>query len=227
MSLLLLLKHAEGSAIEPEGVGEETRLWEVLYDAMGFHRETDEATGYQLKLLCQVSMSALQRVYDLVREQEGRAAGATMLDPDNVAAEGLDYLAQYVGGKLLPIMSEQQKREEIKRPSTWRRGEVETIKLIVRRTLTGDEPLVIVRPRTPEVGRIYIRTLSAETPNPALVERELLESGIPAWDVLDYAAVAGLSYADLEASKYQTYGELEASPIQTYQALEEALPGDL
>lgn len=204
-----------------------SQLWEVLYESLGFHQDTDEATGYQLRELCEVLMTPIQRVYDLVREREDRAAGGTMLDPDNVPAEGLPYLGQYVGAKLLPVMDEAQRRMEIKSPSTWKRGQVETIKLIAGRTLTGEEPVVIVRPRTPEPGRLYVRTLLIQTPNPALVERELLAEGVPAWDVLDYEATTGATVGDLEASKYETVGELETSPIQTVGALEEALPGEL
>lgn len=205
---------------------EGAQLWEVLYESLSFHQDTDEATGFQLRGLCEDLMAPLQRVYDLVREREGVAAGGTMLDPDNVPAEGLLYLSQYVGAKLQPIMSEQQERDEIKRPTTWRRGETETIELVVKRELTGTQ-WITVRPRTPEVGRIYIRTLLSETPNPERLKATLLSDAIPAFQVMDYEAITGLGYADLEASKYKTYEELEASPLHSYEELEKAIPGEL
>jgi hypothetical protein len=214
----------------PSPEGPDTLLWEVLYEAMGFHRATDPATGYQLLLLCQVLMARVQEPYDLVREREDMPAGAILLDPENALLKNLPFLAQFVGAKLSDNMDEAQQRAEIKHPVTWRRGQVPTIRLIAERELEappGEKPLCIVRPRTPEPGRIYIRTLLSQTPDPARVELELLESAIPAWDVLDYDAVTGVDVGDLKASKYKTVGALKASPLRTVRALKEALPGEL
>lgn len=208
----------------PPPPDEGSALWEVLYSSLGFHRETDEATGYQLRQLCEVLMTPYQRVYDLVREREGRAAGGTMLDPDNVPAEGLPYLAQYVGARLLPNMDEAQRRDEIKRPSTWRRGETETIELVVKRELTGDA-WIRIKPRTPGPGRIYIRVLEAECPSPDRLEATLLNEAIPAWDVLDFAAISAVTYADIEAG-WSTYAEMEEA-FDTYKDLEHIVPEDL
>lgn len=195
----------------PPPADEGSQLWEVLYESLGFHQETDEATDYQLRILCEVVMAPLQRVYDLVREREGRAAGGTMLDPDNVPAEGLLYLSQYVGAKLLPNMDETQRRDEIKRPSTWRRGETETIELIVKRELTGDA-WIRIRPRTPGPGQIYIRVLSDECAAPARLEQTLLDEAIPAWTVLDFAAIEGVTVADVAAGWKTVAEAAEAFP---------------
>lgn len=208
----------------PPPSDEGSQLWEVLYSSLGFHRETDESTGFQLRGLCEDLMIPLQRVYDLVREQEGRAAGGTMLDPDNVPAEGLPYLAQYVGAKLLPNMSEQQRRDEIKRPTTWRRGETETIELVVKRELTGDA-WIRIRPRTPGPGHIYIRTLTSETPSPARLEATLLEAAIPAWVVMDYEAIEGVSWTDV-AADWESWEALEAS-FTSWNAITTMLPDEL
>lgn len=210
----------------PPPSDEGSQLWEVLYEALGFHRDTDEETGYQLRQLCEVLMTPIQRVYDLVREREGRAAGGTMLDPDNAPAEGLPYLAQYVGAKLLPVMDEQQRRDEIKRPSTWRRGEDETIKLVATRELTGDA-WVRIRPRYPDAGRIYIRTLLSETPSPERLEATLLEDAIPAFEVLDYEAIEGVTVADVAASsKWETVADL-AEAFESVEALTDVLPDEI
>lgn len=208
----------------PPPSDEGSQLWEVLYSSLGFHRDTDEETGFQLRILCEVLMTPIQRVYDLVREREGRAAGETMLDPDNVPAEGLNYLSQYVGAKLLPIMDEQQRRDEIKRPTTWRRGQTETIELVVKRELTGDG-WIRIRPRTPGPGQIYIRTLSSQTPSPARLEATLLSEAIPAWDVLDYEAITGISWTDV-ASSFEDWTAVEDA-FADWDALTHALPDEL
>jgi hypothetical protein len=197
--------------LPPPPPDEGSQLWEVLYESLGFHRDTDEATGFQLAALCQVLMTPLQRVYDLVREREGRAAGGTMLDPDNVPAEGLLYLSQYVGAKLLPVMSEQQRREEIKRPTTWRRGEDETIELVVKRELTGSA-WIRIKPRTPGPGQIYIRVLAEQCASPERLEQTLLDEAIPAWVVMDFEAIVGVKYDDMDAGfAGKTYGEVDAT----------------
>lgn len=216
----------------PPPSDEGSRLWEVLYDSLGFHQDTDEATGFQLRILCEVLMTPYQRVYDLIRERVGPGAtqryapGATMLDPDNVPAEGLVYLSQYVGAKLLPIMSEQQKRDEIKRPTTWRRGETETIELVVKRELTGTA-WIRIKPRTPGPGQIYIRVLSEQCASPERLEQTLLDEAIPAWCVLDFEAILGVKYVDIDAG-WKTYGELdEAFAGKTYKDLDHILPDEL
>lgn len=204
---------------------EGSELWEVLYEAMGFHRETDEATGFQLLLLCQVLMARVQEPYDLMRERPGMAGGAIMLDPDNAPEKNLLYLSQYVGAKLSANMDEAQRRAEIKSPSTWRRGQVGAIKLIAQRELTGTK-WVRIKPRTPGPGEIYIRTLLSETPNPDRVELELLEDGIPAWNVLDYEAISGITVADVAAG-WLTVEDVAKSDFPTVEALAHALPEEL
>lgn len=210
----------------PPPSDEGSKLWEVLYEALGFHQDTDEATGFQLRQLCEVLMTPLQRVYDLVREREGRATGGTMLDPDNAPAEGLPYLAQYVGAKLLPNMDEQQRRDEIKRPSTWRRGETETIELVVKRELTGTA-WIRIKPRTPGPGQIYIRVLAEQCPSPDRLEQTLLDEAIPSWCVVDFEAIVGVKYVDLDAG-WETYGDLDAAFAgKTYDDLDHLLAEEL
>jgi hypothetical protein len=211
----------------PPDVG--TSLAELLYSGLPESFTRRDASGH-LRLLCEGLMAPLETTWDLVRPRTDRAGWDIALDPDECPAAALPWLAQWVGVEVTPEMSEQQLRDEIREPTGWKRGQDESIRVALRRTLVpleGDgEPLVIIRPNTPEVGRHYVRTLLAETPEPDRTE-EVLRSRLPWWTRLDNEAITGVTYADLEASKYQTYAELEASPITTYRALEEALPGDL
>lgn len=209
-----------------------SELWDVLYGSLGFHQDTDEETGYQLRQLCEVLMTPYQRVYDLIRERVGPghtqryAPGTIMLDPDNVPAEGLRYLSQYVGAKLLPNMDEAQRRAEIKHPTTWKRGQTETIELVVKRELTGSA-WIRIKPRTPGPGRVYIRVLESQCSHPDRLEQTLLTEAIPAWDLLDFEAILGVKYVDIDAG-WKTYGELdEAFAGKTYKDLDHILPEEL
>jgi Phage tail protein (Tail_P2_I) len=204
---------------------EGSQLWEVLFKSLGFHQKTD--TSGDLQRLCEGLMAPLQKAYDRIREREGRAKGATMLDPDNVEAEGLPYLAQFVGVVPTPEMTEQQLRDEIREPTGWRRGQPEAIRIATRRTLkpvADEELLVIIRPRTPEVGHHYVRTLLSQTPDPERT-RAVVRENVPAWEMLDYDAIDGVTFADVTA-KFETFGDLTAA-FPTFKDLAEVLPTEL
>jgi hypothetical protein len=65
---------------------------------------------------------------------------------------------------------------------------------------------------------ILVRTITGETPDEAATEAAVRRE-IPAWLVLTYEAVAGLTYAELSA-EYATYADLEATGY-TYAQLQE------
>lgn len=201
-----------------------TELWEQLYEAMGWFTSLDAENDFALRRVCEAWCVPLQRIYDIVRERNDQVGWAIALDPDNAPAEYLPYLAQWVGAVLTPGMSLEQQRLEIKEPTGWKRGQVPSITLITKRELTGTQ-WVRIRPRTPGPGEIYIRTLLSETPNPERVEQELLDHGIPAWELLDYEAIEGVSYADIAAG-WTDYEELrEAFP--DYAHIRDMLPDEL
>src|SRR4051812_18694596 len=107
----------------PPATEDASNLWEIIYEAMGPHREDDPATGYQLRILIEGLCNPFQPHYDLLREREGQKGWAILFDPDECPARWLPYLAQYVGFVIEPQMSEAQIREEIKQPTTWKRGQ--------------------------------------------------------------------------------------------------------
>lgn len=194
---------------------------------MGFHCEDDPGTGYQLQKLCEALCIPYQDVYDLVRERNDQKGWAILLDPDECLAKWLPYLAQYGGVRPTPEMTEAQLRVEIKQPTGWKRGQPESIRVATRRTLkpvAGEELMVIIRPRTPEVGHHYVRTLLSQTPDPERT-RHVVRENVPAWEMLDYDAIDAVSYADIAAG-YEDYAAL-ASAISDYKTLRELLPSEL
>lgn len=210
----------------PPPADDGSNLWELLYQSMGFHQEDDEANGYALRKWCEAECAPLQGVYDLVREREGQSGWAILFDADECPVERLPYLAQHPGVVITPEMDEEQIRNEIREPTGWKRGQPESIRIALRRTLTGEEPLVIIRPRTPAPGDHYIRTLKSQTPEPERTRRVLREK-IPAWEMLDYAAIDGVTVLDVASSaKWTTVADLAAA-WPSVKDLAEILPTDL
>jgi hypothetical protein len=200
-----------------------SNLWEELYAALGYHRETDPASGFSLRKFCEAWCSTLQPVYEIVRERDDGPAWAILFDVDLCPATSLPYLAQYVGVVLTPEMSEEQIREELREPTGWARGRLPAIRLTAQRTLTGTRR-VIVRPRTPSVGKHYIRTLKAETPEEART-RVQVRAAVPAWEVLDYAAIDGVTWTDVDAG-WDDWAEV-AGAFDTWADLADLLPDEL
>jgi hypothetical protein len=201
----------------------EPQFWELLYSEMGFHRETDEANDFALRKICEALCAPMQPVYDLVRERDEQKGWTVLLDPDECPVEFLPYLAQWTGVRPQPSWSEEHLRNEIKQPTSWKRGQPEAIRLTAQRTLTGSK-LVIMRERTPEPGCLYIRTLLADTPDPERVQQDL-EENVPAWILLDYEAIDGVLFADVAAA-WKSFGEL-ATDQPTFKDLAETLPTEL
>jgi hypothetical protein len=192
----------------PTPTDDGSNLWELLYSELGFWAEQDEDNEFALRKFCEALCDPIQPVYDQVRERDDQPAPWSItLDPANCPVAGLPYLAQYVGAQPTPSMDEAQMRAEISEPTGWRRGQPGAIKLIAQRELTGTK-WVRIRPRTPSAGHIYIRTLASETPNQARVKAELEARGVPAWEVLSYEAIAGISWEDVEAS-WESWEALE------------------
>lgn len=205
----------------------EPTLAELLYESPGFHVDDDAAQGFALRKFCEALCTPMQPVYDLVRPRLDMAGWGIVLDANLCPAYALPYLAQYVGVQITPQMSELQIRNEIRQPSGWRRGQTGSIRIQTRATLDPAvaEPLVIVRPNTPEVGRHYVRTLLSQTPTPTHTA-EVVRASVPAWSVVDYEAITGVAFTDVTASKYTTFTTLGAA-FGSFQALTEALPTDL
>jgi hypothetical protein len=166
----------------------------------------------------------LDPVYEVVRERDEQPGWAILLDPASCPAKALPYLAQYVGAVLTPEMDEAQQRAEIEEPTSWKRGQLPSIKLVGARGLTGTKR-VIVRSRTPSVGHHYIRTLASETLSPER-EKVTIRKAVPAWEALDYAAIAGVFLKDLEAAWPKSLNELEGK-FTTLADIEDTLPTEL
>ena len=171
-----------------------SNLWELLYESFDFHVE-DDVHGV-LQGMCIGWCAPAQPIYDLLRERDdGTPSWGILWDVDRCPAECLPYLAQAVGVVLTPEMTEEQVRNEIREPTGWARGREPAIRIAIRRTLSGPDSRVIIRSRIPGVGQHYIRVLKSECPDEARSAAVAREK-VPAWEVLDFAAIDGVSWAD-------------------------------
>ena len=202
----------------------EPSLGELIFSALAsFHAEDDEDD--HLRTYCEALALPAELVYSIIAPREDGAGWERMLDPYGCPAGVLPFLAQWVGVEIQPEWSEAQTRAEIAEPTSWKRGQKPSMETAAKRHLTGSA-LLILNENVPEVGVLYARTLLVETPDPALTEADI-ESQKPAWMVLDYEAISGVSWADVAAStKWTTVADLAAA-FPTVKALTEILPSEL
>jgi hypothetical protein len=199
-------------------------LTEAFWRDLGFHAEDDEAQGYPLLIYCSAWNLPLEPIHEIIRERDGLKPWEILFDPDECPVWGLPHLSMYPGVVLQPGMSEEQQRNEIREPTGWKRGQPAAIKVAARRTLSKADARVIVRPRTPKAGMHYIRTLLSETPDPERTRAEL-RAALPPWEVLDYEAISGVSWADIAAS-FEDWSAVKAA-FTDWADLADVLPTEL
>lgn len=205
-------------------------LWQLEYDSLGYLKRVDEERDFHLRRWLEAECAPLQPAWDLLRERaDGTPPYGILYDVDRCPAELLPFLALHVGARLTADMDEQQRRDEIRQPTTWRRGDSEkgegesTLKIVLRRTLTGSRR-VIVREREPDATGIYVRTLKDETPYED-VTAKLAEEWTVAGLVLDYEAIDGVTWADIAAA-FEDWGEVEET-FSSWADLADTLPDEL
>jgi hypothetical protein len=200
-----------------------TTVADLLYSSLGPFA-ADDLSG-DLRKFCEALCLPIEIVNEIVGEGEGSPGWSLAFDAANCPESVLPYLAQYVGVSLSPEMAPSQIRAEIEKPTGWERGTDDSIKIATRRTLTGTQ-WVSIRPNKPEVGKTYIRVLKAECPSATRTET-IVRAAVPAWSVLDFEAIDGVTVGDVTASaKWETVADLAAA-WSSVQALTEILPSDL
>jgi hypothetical protein len=201
-----------------------SQLWELLYESMGYLRRLDAENGYQLRSYFEALCAPMQPLWEVLRERnDGTPPYGILYDVDRCPVDLLPFLSTHVGARLTSDMDEEQRRNEIRHPTTWRRGQTDVMKLVMRRTLSGGKR-VIVRERTPTAPDIYVRTLKAETPSEAITEAVAAEWKVGGL-VLDYAAIDGVTWADIAAA-YEDWDEV-ADTFPSWADLADILPDEL
>lgn len=193
---------------------------EELYASLGPWQRRDTAIGeatdeWRLLELCEGLAGGLQGVEDIIRDTDDGPGWSIVMDADRAPVDWLPWLGQFVGVRLPPGLSEAEQRARIKNTDGFQRGTPEALKAAARSYLTGSQSVFFIE-RYGSPYRLQVATLIAETPDPAVVERALLEQK-PAGIVLTYATVAGHDYATLAATHvsyaslpgaYPTYADM-------------------
>lgn len=187
------------------------RAYEALEPIAG----DDPASGWPLLRLLAAAGFGEVELWALA-EDPGAAA---WLAPQDAPAPWLPFVAQLVGARLTPTMSEQQQRDEISSPSGWRAGRPETIVAAAKRHMTGERRVTLRQRYDPAQGAgvdapghlLLIAHADDVLPGrQAVLEHDVLEA-IPAWLIghvvitasRDYDAV-NAQFPDLDAVKAST-----------------------
>lgn len=179
---------------------------ERAFDALVPWNAADERTDWTLLRWMSAMTSKRAEIDDLVRDRE-YPGWSSLLDVDRVPAKGLPYLAQFLGVDVTPALSESDQRQQLRDVPGFKRGTPAAMTGAARPFLTGTKTVTLVE-RDTSAYHLTVRTFTAETPDPDLVEAALL-SQKPAGLVLDYEVVDGLTWGEIKASG-KTYGELTA-----------------
>lgn len=127
-----------------------------------------------------------------------------ILNPEAAVNEAaLLYLAQLAGVRVPQGMAFRDMQTFIERAEARRRGRLSYMVELAQATLTGNK-FVFTIEREPTAWTLRMVTRLSETPNPAATEAAILR-GKPAGIVLDYEAVAGITW-DEAVSQWNATG---------------------
>lgn len=135
-----------------------------------------------------------REIEEFAREaDDGSLPWAPITNIDRALGEAsLVYLAQLAGVRVPQGLSEASMKVVIERAEARRRGRLDYMVELAKSTLTGTKT-VITMERSTSAWTLRILTRTSETPDPAATEAAI-RRGKPAGIVLDYAAVAGITW---------------------------------
>jgi hypothetical protein len=186
---------------------------ERAYEALDPIASNDPASGWPLLRLLAAAGFGEVELWALA-EDPGAAA---WLAPQSAPAAWLPFVAQLVGARLTPTMSEQQQRDEISSPSGWRAGRPETIVATARRHMTGDRRVTLRMRYDPALGAgvdapghlLLIAHADDVLPgHAAALERDVIEA-TPAWLIGHVSITASRDY-DAVKAQFPDYDAVKA-----------------
>lgn len=182
-------------------------LAEALYDALTPLNDPDPDGA--LQTWCEQFCAPVERIWERLAETEDQPGWAVLFDADNCPAYALPWLAQFVGVRIEDQWSEQEIRDAIKTPTGWKRGTPAAMITAAAATLTGAKSVGFIERSGGDAYALAVRTLTSETPDPAGTEAAIRRQK-PIGIILDYQAIAGQTYLDVDAD-FSSYTALEAA----------------
>jgi len=134
----------------------------------------------------------LQPVEDLVRDTDAGPGWSVILDLDRAPADKLAWLAQFIGVRLAPNLTDLNQRARIRGADGFHRGKISALVSAAQQHLTGAKT-VQVRERDGSAHRITVITYTAQTPNAPAVLAALLEQK-PGGLILTHNVLPGQDY---------------------------------
>lgn len=188
-----------------------------LFEAMSPLARDDAERGSPLATYCAAIGAPFEWVVTYALDRGGAPGWSLLMSPATCPAEGLAWLAQFVGVTLAPMSSEAQQRAQIAAHVGFNRGRPASIVGTVQATLSGGRHVFLTERAGGDAYALDVITYVSETPDPAATEaavRAATPAGIVvtySTEVWDYAVVHALqaTYAALLAAE-PTYDDLMA-----------------
>lgn len=187
----------------------------LLYDAVGPVAVWDELSGWALAHYCAALGVMFQSVQDVARDTPEGPGWSAVVDLERCPDAWLPWLAQFVGVTVATGWTPAQMRARIAGTDGFKRGSPDALEAALGATLTGSR-VVMFRERNGSAYRLEVVTKTAETPDPALSLRALLEQK-PAGIVLAFRQVTAWDYEEMtlrggkysaQSAQYATYLDL-------------------
>lgn len=162
---------------KPEASDAALELYAALEPAFTQYDEENEWAA--LRFCIALVAGDLDLIHELVTETDERVPWEVLFDPEACPAVCLPYLAQYVGVRITPEMTEPQIRAAIVSPEGFGRGTLLALEAVVKRYLTGSKSVIIEERYSAFPWRLRITTIEEETPDPTALEEAILREQKP------------------------------------------------
>lgn len=191
----------------------------MLYERLWPQTIEDAVTGWDLLKFCEAMAGRLfEQVRSYVSDRSSTLGWEVIFNVDECPREALPYLAQFVGVHFEPSLTVAQQRAKIKERPAFKRGTLAAIEAAAKQRLTGAKFVFLEERFEGKAYRLLIRTFTAQTPDAAGTLSDILTQK-PAGIVLDYAALAMKSYAEVKKD-YKTYADMKAKGTYAQAAAE-------
>jgi hypothetical protein len=184
-----------------------------LYDSIAPLMTQDAANGNVGQILCGAFATMLDPAAYVARDNQdnGLPGWAVIFDVDNVQAQWLPWLSQFLGdtAAVLTTSNVAAQRSLITTPVNFTRGRPSTIVAAAQATLTGAKTVIMNQFVGASPWAISISTFTSQTPNPTATKNAILAT-MPAWLVPTISVITGGDYATLAAS-HASYTLMEAA----------------
>jgi hypothetical protein len=195
---------------------------EEAYAALLHRTEGDEATDWITLRFLEGNLLSLQALNDIIRDtDDGRPGWQSIINLDEAPPDGLPYLAQFVGARLITGLDDATQRTRIHDVSGRNRGRPEALAAAAAQYLIGTKRVDIFERDTGDAYKVRVRTFSSETPDSAKVQAALMAEK-PAGLILTYQLAGGMTYDELKAA-YTTFDAQKAA-VGTFDDMKALVP---